>query len=183
MLEVICGINGVPRCSCLMIAYINCKNMYDMNNVTTHSRTFTLQINLYRQHATRIRERLDRGSYRENLYLYQPIRLLCPWFFLNLCPLSLLVTYPFLCGIVTTAFLMLSFVFGPWRDKYAHIVCIGPRGGAVGWGTALKAGRSRVRFPMVSLEFFFDIILLAALWPWGRLSLKQKWVPGILPGG
>ena len=26
--------------------------------------------------------------------------------------------------------------------------------GAVGWGTALQAGRSRVRFPMASLEFF-----------------------------
>jgi hypothetical protein len=45
------------------------------------------------------------------------------------------------------------------------------RGGAVGWGTALKTGTSRVRFPMVSLEFFIDIILPAALWPWGRLSL------------
>ena len=29
----------------------------------------------------------------------------------------------------------------------------------------LQVGRSRVRFPMVSLEFFSDIILLAALWP------------------
>jgi len=27
----------------------------------------------------------------------------------------------------------------------------GARGGAVGWGTALQALRSRVRFPMVSL--------------------------------
>jgi len=28
---------------------------------------------------------------------------------------------------------------------------MGARGSAVGWGTALQAGRSRVRFPMVSL--------------------------------
>jgi hypothetical protein len=36
---------------------------------------------------------------------------------------------------------------------------------------ALQAGRSRVDFPTVSLEFFNDIILPAALWLWGRLSL------------
>jgi hypothetical protein len=43
--------------------------------------------------------------------------------------------------------------------------------GAVGWGTALQTGRPRVRFSMVSLEFFVDIILPAALWPWGLLGL------------
>jgi hypothetical protein len=59
----------------------------------------------------------------------------------------------------------------------------GARAGAVGWGTAIHVGRSRVRFPMVSLEFFIDIILPAALWPRGTLSLQQKWVPGIFPGG
>ena len=31
----------------------------------------------------------------------------------------------------------------------------------------LKVGKSRVRFPMVSLEIFIDIIIPAALWPKG----------------
>jgi len=31
--------------------------------------------------------------------------------------------------------------------------------------------------------FHWRKILLIALWPWGRLSLKQKWVPGTFPGG
>jgi len=34
-----------------------------------------------------------------------------------------------------------------------------------------KSERSQVRFPMVSLAFFIDIVLPAALWPWGWLSL------------
>jgi hypothetical protein len=40
-----------------------------------------------------------------------------------------------------------------------------------GWGTALQTGRSLDRFPLVSLEFFIDIILPASLCSWGRLSL------------
>ena len=47
----------------------------------------------------------------------------------------------------------------------------GDRGGAVGSGTVLQVGRSRVPFSMVSLGFSIDIILPAAIWPWGRLNL------------
>jgi hypothetical protein len=37
--------------------------------------------------------------------------------------------------------------------------------------TALQAGKSRVRLPLVSFEFFIHIFLAAALWPWSRLNL------------
>jgi hypothetical protein len=44
----------------------------------------------------------------------------------------------------------------------------------------LQAERSKVRIPMGPL-FFSSIYVShpAALWPWGRLGLQQKWVPGI----
>jgi hypothetical protein len=36
------------------------------------------------------------------------------------------------------------------------------RHGAIDWGTALQAGRSRIGLPMASLQIFTDIILLGS---------------------
>jgi hypothetical protein len=78
-----------------------------------------------------------------------------------------------------TVYCVSNFFISQCRKKLVTYVkiCImhgtynGARGSAVGWGTALQVGRSRVRLPMLSLEFFIDIILPAALWPWRWLSL------------
>jgi hypothetical protein len=54
------------------------------------------------------------------------------------------------------------------------VVCLfkaGARSNVVGRGTMLQAGRSRAQFLIRSLDFSIDLVLPAALWPWGRLRL------------
>ena len=59
---------------------------------------------------------------------------------------------------------------------------LGARGGAVGC-TVLQAGRSRVRFPMVSLEFFIDIILSVILRALGSTEPGKEMSTRNISGG
>jgi hypothetical protein len=62
-----------------------------------------------------------------------------------------------------------EFVVSYWYS-FTYIY-LGSSRSAVGWSTMLEAGRSRVRFPMSSLDFSVDLILPAALWSSSRLNL------------
>jgi hypothetical protein len=96
--------------------------------------------------------------------------------------LLLLLLLLLLCIIVheMTVQLRLQSVSLVWAEwgKYENFYS---GSGAVDWSTALQAGRLRVRLPMVSLEFFIDIILPATLSPWGYSTSNRNWVPGIFP--
>jgi hypothetical protein len=70
-----------------------------------------------------------------------------------------------------------------WGEKMLlSRISEGTRVSVVSWGTVLYAARSRVPFPLRSLDFWIDLIIPAALWHLGRLSLYQNWVTGIFLG-
>jgi hypothetical protein len=84
---------------------------------------------------------------------------------------------------IPAAHLALNNTFIYWRESngfvavfiyFVHISLSEPRGRAVGRGTALQAGRTRFRFPMVSLEFFMSTVLPATLWqPLREISTRN----------
>jgi hypothetical protein len=59
---------------------------------------------------------------------------------------------------------------------------VGARGSVVGGSTMLQAGRSRVRFPMRSLDFSVDLIFPATLRPFGRLKPLTEMSTRNIPG-
>ena len=71
-----------------------------------------------------------------------------------------------LCGVRFVFVSFMNFIVSMIECNLHHIWGHAA-GGTGGRGTALQAGRSRVRFPIGSLEFYINIILPAALWPWG----------------
>jgi hypothetical protein len=69
-----------------------------------------------------------------------------------------------------------------WIDNlWFYIKCVGIRSGAVGWRHFVTSRKVAGSITDGSMRFIINIIPPAALWPWDRLSLSQKWVPAVFP--
>jgi len=84
------------------------------------------------------------------------------------------LTYSYIYMFIGLYFGLWICVFGSSDSalKYAFMLYeLGAQDRAVSWRPLLQAGRSQIWFSIVTLEFFINIIVPAALWPWGWLSL------------
>ena len=62
--------------------------------------------------------------------------------------------------------------------SYLLMISKGARCGAVGWGTAPQTGKSRVRFPMISLKFFSGRTLALGVDLASNRNKKQRYFLG-----
>jgi hypothetical protein len=109
------------------------------------------------------------------------------WWTLILC-IIMLLRYEF-CLVLSNMFCVLlkylvktiAVRLNKLKNMLLEIFCTalwsGARSSIVGWGTMLQAGRSQV-LALDEVDFLINLIFPAALWPWGQLSLWEKWVPG-----
>jgi len=90
---------------------------------------------------------------------------------------------PMRCG--TDEWIYMKFQTGDFEAKFVSTLIFwlksdrnnarrrGLRGDVFGWGTALSR-KVAFHFPIVSLEYFIDIILPTVLWSWDRFSLNRN---------